>query len=112
MQRFPFTSSVLRLTALCMMSAFTTLVPGQQSLFQYLDSVQEVKLAITTDWDALHAIKDDSYQDAELELDGKTWEIEVRLRGVYRRKYCDFPPFQINFKKKIGLNDKNALGSG
>ncbi len=34
--------------------------------------------------------------------DGKTQRLDVsiRTRGLFRRKYCQYPPLQLNFKKK------------
>lgn len=75
-------------------------VLGQKTMFQHLAAQKDLQFTITTDWDTLHARSDDTYQDAVLEINGESWDVELRLRGVYRRKYCDFPPFQINFKKK------------
>ncbi|MDX1407261.1 MAG: hypothetical protein R3330_03980 [Saprospiraceae bacterium] len=81
---------------------------AQHSLFQQWQQSDIVRMEITTDWDSLHATKDDGEQDAILLYDGDEWDIKVQLRGVYRRRSCAFPPFWINLKKG-DLRDRDLI---
>jgi hypothetical protein len=78
-----------------------------------------LRLTIVTDLDALaNNRRHDAYQPATVffeDAKGRLHEVpaEVKPRGKYRRKVCDFPPVKIKFPKKevhrLGLGKENSL---
>jgi hypothetical protein len=73
---------------------------SQKTMFTYLQEQQDLKITLITNWDTLFSSKDNSYYDAEMVLGDSTWNVELRVRGKYRRRYCDVLPIMIKFKKK------------
>ena len=91
----------------------------QQSLFTDFHSQEMVKLTITTDIDQLlENRKTADYQNAtivwkssngnEVKLDA-----DIRARGKYRNRVCDFPPIKLKFSKKelssLGYSSFNKM---
>lgn len=84
------------------------------SIFQKITQENITHLTIEADFDYLLANKkDNTEQKAILQLMAPdstytSMNIKIRPRGVYRRKYCEVPPFRINFNdtelQKMGLD--------
>jgi hypothetical protein len=85
------------------------------SIFEEMMVAKSNKITLETDIDALIANKMKAdYQPAHLVLGKKIDQnIEIRPRGKFRRKVCDFPPIKIKFSKKqlrqIGLDTLNQM---
>ncbi len=89
------------------------------SIFESLNFQEVVKVEIETDIDSLLNSKRTeaevpgtfSYKDASGKV--QTWQIDLQVRGKFRRRVCEFPPLKLTFpKKKImeaGFNDHNDL---
>lgn len=86
------------------------------SIFDHMVDYGYDEAVITTDLAALMADRkgEPTYQAADLLLTNKegqmmSWEIEVKPRGKYRRRICDFTPLKLNFSKSqlraSGLSD-------
>ena len=76
------------------------------SIFDYMIENGFDEAVITTDLEQLLAdrLAEPTYQDADILLSNKegqmeSWEIEVKTRGKYRRRTCDFVPLKLNFSK-------------
>lgn len=91
----------------------------QQSLFTDFQSQEMVKLTITTNINQLlENRKKATYQEAsivwkssngnEVKLDA-----DIRARGKYRNRVCDFPPIKLKFSKKelseLGYSSYNKM---
>lgn len=86
------------------------------SVFERLTQVEGVK--ITLDLDLTYLMenrRDQEYHAGQLTLDdqGKSYPVEVRVRGKFRRKISEVPPLKIKFKKKVlaaeGLDTLNEM---
>ncbi len=89
----------------------------ETSVFDHLGFDEVIRVEIETDLDSLVNTKLTeeempgifSYKDKN----GKKWQwnIELQVRGKFRRRICPFPPLFVNFSKKeleaAGLNDHN-----
>ncbi|MDX1478339.1 MAG: hypothetical protein R3301_11580, partial [Saprospiraceae bacterium] len=98
----------LRTVLICLISLLAAKGLCQMSMFEQWQKDGDLRLEITTDWDTLHATKNDDELDALMVYNGEEWEMKVQLRGVYRRRSCDFPPFWINLKKG-DLRDRGLI---
>ena len=87
----------------------------KKSIFEFLVQLPYDELTIVFDFDSLkERLYEDEYLPASLsyhsEVGQAEWDIEVRPRGKFRRKICDFPPLKVKFKKKglkkMGLRQK------
>ena len=80
-------------------------VDKKTSIFDEIHREKLVKLEISTDLELLKKNKNtENYQPAVVrfeDVDGKEqeWKVEIRPRGRFRRKVCDFPPIKIKFEK-------------
>lgn len=80
-------------------------VCGQDStLFSHLAAIPTLEIEITVDFDTLLETRNQA-QDVKLRVvrDDEVleeWNAELQSRGKYRRRVCDFPPVELNFKKK------------
>lgn len=85
------------------------------SFFERLTPGNEIALTLSTDVSALIANKNKAeYQPAKLTTgEGKTYEMQVKSRGKFRRKIAEIPPLKLKIKKKIleaeGLDTLNEL---
>lgn len=77
------------------------------SIFDHFISQEIDELVIATDLALLteNVQEEPAYQTAQLTLGnkegkGEEWEIELRVRGKFRLRHCDFPPVKLNFSKK------------
>ncbi len=79
--------------------------PAPQSIFDKLHQRDVIELVIKTNLDSLinHRATNDYIPATFTHKIGKSeesWDIEVKPRGKYRRRVCDFPPLKLNFSKK------------
>ncbi len=90
------------------------------SLFDQLVREDEVlEVTLTTDIEQFLLNKNTkTWQLAEMQYlnsngEKQKWVIEIRPRGNYRRRVCDFPPIKLKFPKKkmkeMGLGKHNDL---
>ena len=90
-----------------------------KSIFDIISTEEVLHLSIKTDINNLLVNKNtDDKQKAELVIsniheDYTTWNVNVNVRGKFRRMKCDFPPLKIKFNKselgELGLNDHASL---
>lgn len=80
--------------------------PGELSVFDHMLLHEFDEAVITTDLAALLGDRqsEPEYQPADLLLTNKegqmlSWEVELKTRGKYRRRVCDFAPLKLNFSK-------------
>ena len=94
---------------------YATLDIKKPTIFEYLSGHSSEELIIEIDFELLkEKLYEDEYMPARLFFEGKdkqeVWNIELKARGRFRRKTCDFPPLKIKFKKKdldkVGLKEK------
>jgi hypothetical protein len=73
-----------------------------KSIFEYLSKTDGAKITLEADLTSmLENRKKEQYYPATLTTeDGKTFKVEAKLRGKFRRKIADIPPLKIKFKKK------------
>lgn len=99
--------------------------PGNQSegrtpsVFDSFYSEDELSVTLVTDLDALiNDRRREDFQSATItyeDTDGETveWTVEVKPRGKFRRRICDFPPVKLKFDKEqlktAGLSGHNDL---
>lgn len=112
-----------RLTGLLLLWLYGAAPPVAQpaaiSIFDLIQAGGVSTIVLETDLEALLARRtsDDEvpavlrFPDGEGEL--QPWELQVHVRGNFRRMRCDFPPLKFNFSKKQlaerGLADHNNL---
>lgn len=88
---------------------------SKKSIFQSLTAEEMPKISLELDLTTVIANKKtNTYFPATLVADnGKKYELEVKSRGKYRRKTCEFPPLKLKFKKKNlkaeGLDTLNEI---
>lgn len=89
-----------------------------RSLFEWLEQPEALEVIIETDLRALMSEKGNDYQTARVsfwDAMGQPQELlaEIKPRGKYRRKVCDFPPIKLRFDEedlqKRGLAPFNTL---
>lgn len=84
----------------------TTTPPKKQSIFDILHTGEEVKASLKLDLTLLEEKKNtEDYLPAEFSFEDGTgqkqiWNIEVRNRGRFRRRVCNFPPLKLKFNKE------------
>jgi hypothetical protein len=84
---------------------FTTWLNAQktpESFFQSMTKEEGTKMTFEVDMTTLLSKKKtNDYITAKwICPDGKAYEVEVRSRGKFRRKMCEYPPIKLKFKKK------------
>lgn len=86
---------------------FALTVQGQPnakslSVFEYLTQAENAKIHLELDLDALLKNRRNAeYLPATLtDPDGRTYKLEVRTRGKYRRRSCEIPPVKFKFLKE------------
>lgn len=99
---------------------FSPLVQAQAplskpSIFDYLTAQEGAPITLELDLTELINQKaTNNYFPGTLSTaEGKTFELEARPRGKYRRKICEVPPLKLKFPKKVmraaGLDTLNEL---
>jgi hypothetical protein len=73
-----------------------------KSVFDYLTKEDAAKMTLETDLTTIiENRKKDQYYSATLtDDDGKSFKVEIKPRGKYRRKIAAIPPLKVKFKKK------------
>lgn len=85
------------------------------SIFEKLTAVENAKMTLETDLTSLiEQKKSELYFPGTLtSADGKTYKVEIKVRGKYRRKVAEIPPLKIKFSKKAlkaeGLDTLNEI---
>jgi hypothetical protein len=80
-------------------------IDQKSSIFDIIYREGEVKLEIETDLALLERNKNtENYQPAtikfkDVEGNKQQWNVEVRPRGRFRRRVCNFPPIKMKFDK-------------
>jgi hypothetical protein len=76
------------------------------SLLEHLQQhgIEEFRLAINFDTLEAYRKKDASFK-AKVQFKGlddqlKVWDVDVNVRGRFRRTFCEMPPLKLNFSKK------------
>lgn len=91
---------------------------NKESIFDFIskDEVFEMTLEANFDSLLLHKKRMVDYMPGKVSFNNNEQEevdlkVEIRPRGKYRRKVCEFPPLRLKFKKKslkkIGLSGKH-----
>lgn len=87
-----------------------SLIPQPRTMFEWLQQPEVLKITLETDLKALLKDPDnDTYQPALFtfwDAMGQQQEFltEVKPRGKYRRRVCDFPPLKVKFSKEEMTN--------
>lgn len=73
-----------------------------KSIFEHLTRTEAAKLTLEADLTTIiENRKKDQYYPATLTTDdGKSFRVEIKPRGKYRRKIAEIPPLKVKFKKK------------
>ncbi len=85
------------------------------SIFDRLTQEEGAKMTLEMDYTTLlENRKTNQYFPATLtDADGKTYQVEIKPRGKYRRKVCEEPPLKVKFSKKAlraeGLDTLNEV---
>lgn len=72
------------------------------TLFDLLTKEEGIKIALETDLtELIENKKTNKYFPAKVVMaDGKSFKLEIKPRGRYRRKTCEIPPLKLKFSKK------------
>lgn len=74
----------------------------QQSFFDRLVTPEITRFTLTFDIDGLSDMKrSDEYFPATFSHNGEKWDAEIKVRGRYRRRVCDFPPLKLKLNKDM-----------
>jgi hypothetical protein len=86
-----------------------------RTIFEYLALSEAAKFTLEADFTtiALNKKSSDYYPGTLMLENGKTFKVEVRSRGKFRRKMAPIPPLKVKFKKKTlaaeGLDTLNEI---
>ncbi|MEZ4987750.1 MAG: hypothetical protein R2795_22430 [Saprospiraceae bacterium] len=88
--------------------------PEAQSFFDRLVQPSTTSFTLTFDMGQLEAMKrSEDYYPATFTYQGEQWEAEVKVRGRYRRRICEFPPLSLKLSKDMlraaGLEGHNKF---
>lgn len=113
MKRF-FLSFIYSLLISCAVFATGTDGVGKtgRSLFDQWDNDSTTEIEFYVNFDSLEANRKTTTSiPAKVIQDGKTLELDVTVRGKFRRRACEMPPLKLQFKKEglraLGLNTHN-----
>lgn len=103
--RLLYSTTLLTLLSLLFIAA----APGpvnqataQTSLFDRLEQSTVTNISLTLDLDQVLQNKNtNDYVPATFTHQGESWDMEVRVRGRFRRRVCDFPPLKLKFSKDM-----------
>lgn len=89
-------------TALLQTEGVSMPITPVRSVFDEMLAVKSDNITITTDLEAVVAGKNSlKFHPAKLVFGkNQAFEIELRPRGKFRRKVCEFPPLKVKFSKK------------
>lgn len=93
--------------------------PKKSSIFELFLSEDYTEFDLTFNFQELERLKNtNDYLPAAIELDipheeVRHWDIEIKTRGRYRRRICDFPPIKLKFDKddlaEVGYKKDNDM---
>jgi hypothetical protein len=96
-----------------------TVKSKKASIFELFLSDDYTEFDLTFNFQELERLKNtNDYMPAAIELDIphdeiKHWDIEIKARGRYRRRICDFPPIKLKFNKddlaEVGYKKDNDM---
>lgn len=91
---------LLALVSIISLYAQDTL-PKPPTVFDYLTEEEGATIQLNLDFTALleNRKKADYISATMTDKTGKTFELEVRTRGKFRRKRCEIPPIKLKFSK-------------
>ena len=102
---FMYKKTILFATLLVAFFATTT-VFAQNSIFEVMSHKEVLSVTLKADFAAIDSSRrsDDKYK-AELTFKDETgavqtWNVNLKIRGKFRRLKCEMAPLKINFKKK------------
>jgi hypothetical protein len=91
----------------------------KSSIFELFLSDDYTEFNLTFNFQELERLKNtNDYMPAAIELDipheeVRHWDIEIKARGRYRRRICDFPPIKLKFDKndlaEVGYKKDNDM---
>ena len=99
----------------CAARGFAQMPDTLQSIFEHLTASEGAKITLEADLTTIIANKKTNqyFPGTLITEDGKTYAIELRPRGKFRRKISEIPPLKIKFKKKLlaaeGLDTLNEI---
>ena len=105
--RLLFPAALLTLLSLILIAAspqpYTQNADSKDSFFDRLSLPQVSNVTLTLDLDQILAENkyNDNYTPATFSHSGENWDVDVKVRGRYRRRVCDFPPLRIKFSKDM-----------
>lgn len=90
----------------------------KESIFNFISKDEIFEMTLEANFDSLlfHKKRIVDYMPAKISFDNNKMEevdlkVEIKPRGKYRRKVCEFPPLRLKFKKKglkkMGLSRKH-----
>ncbi len=100
---------------LCTATGFAQVPDTLRSIFEYLTTAEGMKMTLEADLTTIIANKKTNqyFPGTLITESGKTYAIELRPRGKFRRKISEIPPLKIKFKKKLlaaeGLDTLNEI---
>jgi hypothetical protein len=73
-----------------------------QSFFDRLTNPDVTRFTLTFNFDQLEGMKNvDDYFPATFSHQGENWDANLKVRGRYRRRICDFPPLKLKLSKDM-----------
>ena len=73
-----------------------------QSFFDRLTNPDVTRFTLTFDFDQMEDMKNvDGYFPATFSHQGENWDANLKVRGRYRRRICDFPPLKLKLSKDM-----------
>jgi len=83
--------------------------------FRLFEDEEIIETSLRFDMTAYFRDKSDESIKAEITInsgkpDSITRKIKLKTRGIFRRKYCEFPPIELNFKNAdFGYSDLDSI---
>ena len=86
---------------LCTATGLAQVPDTLRSIFEHLTATEGIKITLEADLTTIIANKKTNqyFPGTLITEDGKTYAIELRPRGKFRRKISEIPPLKIKFKK-------------
>ena len=88
---------------LLLFSAYSTAGNAQSSIFEELSMVDEISLELPLDSISKQRNTATHFQATlqyKLKKEKKSWNIELKTRGKYRKRICSVPPLSMRFHKE------------
>lgn len=75
---------------------------AQQSFFDRLTNPDVTHFTLTFDFEQMENMKkSEDYFPATFSYEGENWDANLKVRGRYRRRICDFPPLKLKLSKDM-----------